>query len=62
MEGNLRSYTTNFFKKNDIFSGDFIKKCEDNANGDQFVTLEVNSNIKIMAMEQGLYAQEVKLR
>ena len=39
-----------------------FEKCKNNENEAQFVPLEVNNNINLMATEQGLYAQLVKLR
>ena len=39
-----------------------MKKCKDIANEAQFVPLEVNNIIRLMAMGQGLYAQVVKIR
>ena len=39
-----------------------MRKCKDNKNEAQFVTLEVRNNIKRKAMQQRLYAQVVKLR
>ena len=45
-----------------IMTLELIKKCKDNANEAQFVPLEVENNMKWMSMEQGLYAQVVKLR
>ena len=38
-----------------------MKQCKDNGNEDQFIPLGVKINIKLMAMEQGLYAQVVML-
>ena len=49
------------FKETDIFPGNFIKKCKNNANEAQFLPLEVKTNIKRMSAEQGLYAQVVML-
>ena len=51
-----------YFEESGIFPDDFIKLCKDNANESQFVPLEVQNNINIMATEQGLYAQVVMLR
>ena len=50
-----------FFEKSDILQT-IIEKCKDNANEAQFLPLEGKNNIQQMAMEQGLYAQLVKLR
>ena len=50
-----------YFKEFDIFPNDFIKICKDNVNEARFVPLEVKNNIKLMSMEQGLYAQLDKL-
>ena len=38
-----------------------MKQCKDNENEAQFIPLEIKNNIKRMAMEQGLYAQVIKL-
>ena len=51
-----------YFIKSKHFSDDFMKKCKYNANEAQFIPIEMKNNIKRMAMEQGLYSQEVKLR
>ena len=62
MEYNIRSYKTIvFFKKSDTFPDDFIKKCNDNTDEDINIPIEVKNIIKRMSMEQGLYAQVVKL-
>ena len=39
-----------------------MQQCKDNANGSQFIPLEIKNNIKRMSMEQVLYSQVVKLR
>ena len=39
-----------------------MQQYKDNANDAQFIPLEMKNNITIMAMEQVLYAQVVKLR
>ena len=39
-----------------------MQQCKDNANEAQFIPLDVKNNIKRVVMEQGLYAQMVKLR
>ena len=44
------------------FSVAFMQQCKDNANGAQFIPLEVKNKIKRMAMEQGLYEQVIMLR
>ena len=62
MENNIRIYTTIFFDETDIFPGDFIKHCNNNANEDHNITIDVKNNMKRMLMEQGLYAQVVMLR
>ena len=46
MEDYPRNYTTRFLKENVIFTGDFIKKCKDNANEAQYLPPEVKNNIK----------------
>ena len=48
-----------FKKETDISPDDFIKKRKDSANEARFLPLEVNNNIKWMAIEQALYAQVV---
>ena len=40
---------------------DFIKKCRYNANEAINIPIKVKNNIKLMAMEQGLHAQVVKI-
>ena len=45
-----------------IFSNDFIKECKDNSNEARDIPRKVQNNIKLMAMEQGLYAQVIMLR
>ena len=42
-----------FLKESYIFPDAFIKQCKDNSNEAQFLPLEVNNNMKQMAMEQG---------
>ena len=37
-------------------------QCKYNANDAQFIPLEMKNNIKLMAMEQGLYTQLIMLR
>ena len=62
MEANLQSYRRILFQIIRFFSDDFMKQCKDNENEDQFILLEVNLNIKLMAIEKVLYAQLVNLR
>ena len=38
-----------------------MQQCKDNANYAQFIPLEIKDSLKLMAMEQGLYEQVVKL-
>ena len=49
MKDNLRSYRIRSFKENCHFPDD-LKKCNDNANEDQFVPIEVKKYIRQMAM------------
>ena len=56
MEDYLRSYTTIFFYKTDIFPSDFIKHCNNNSNEAHNISLEVRNNLKLISMEQVLYA------
>ena len=51
-----------YFKESENFPDDFMQRCRDNTNEARFIPLEVKNNIKLMAMEQGLYAQVVNLR
>ena len=51
-----------YFIESKHLSGYFMQKCKDIANEAQFIPLEMKDNIKRMTMEQGLYAQVVKLR
>ena len=51
-----------YIRDSKIFSDDFIKECMDNSNKAHDIPREVKNNIKRMAMEQVLYAQDVKLR
>ena len=39
-----------------------MKQCKNDANDAQLIPLDAKNNIKRMAVEQGLYAQVVKLR
>ena len=48
--------------KYDTFPDDFIIACNDNANEDIHILIEVKNIRNRMAMEQGLYAQLVKIR
>ena len=61
MEDNLRSYTTVFFYEANIFPDDFMKYCNNNKNQSRIIPIEVENNMKIMSMEQGLYAKVVML-
>ena len=51
-----------YFIGSKMFSDDFIKKCKDNTNVDQFIPLDMKDNIRQMEMEQGLYSQVIMLR
>ena len=61
MEDNIWSYRRGLFWRIWYFSRWFYKKIKDNANESQWVPLEVKNYIKLMATEQGLYAQVVML-
>ena len=50
-----------YIKYSKISSEDFIKECMHNSNEENDIPREVKNNIKRMTMEQGLYAQVVKL-
>ena len=50
MEENLQSYTTIFLKETDIFPGDFIKHCKNDANEAHKITIEISNNIKRMSV------------
>ena len=41
-----------YFIGSKVFSDAFMQQCKDNANGAQFITLEMKNNIKRMAMEK----------
>ena len=58
---NLRSYTTRVLWWNWHFPVIFLKHCKNNVNESHNITIDVKNNIKIMATEQGLYAQAVML-
>ena len=45
-----------------IFPDDFIKEFKDNSNEAKFRLCEVKNNINRMSMEQGLYAQVIRIR
>ena len=45
-----------------VFPDYFIEKCKNNANEAHFFPFEIKNSINRIAMEQGLYAQVVKLR
>ena len=51
-----------YIKESNIFPDDFIRKCKMNSNEPRFISGDVKNNIKLMAMEQSLSAQVVKLR
>ena len=51
-----------YFKESGTFPDNFTKQCKDNANETQFIPNEIKNNINRISMEQGLYAQVVKLR
>ena len=44
------------------FPDDFIRKCKQFPNKPQNILVDVNDNVKRMAMEQSLYAQVIKFR
>ena len=50
-----------YIKYYKTFSNDSIKECKNNSNVAHDIPREVKNNLKRMAMEQGLYAQVVKL-
>ena len=39
-----------------------MQDCKDNSSEARFIPLEMKNNIKLMSMEQGLYAQVIMLR
>ena len=51
-----------YITESNIFPDYFIRECKNNSNEAQFIPSDVKNNIKLMATEQGLYAQVVKLR
>ena len=38
-----------------------MKECKDNSNKARFITQEIKNNIKLMEMEEGLFAQVIML-
>ena len=44
-----------------MFSDAFMQQCKNNANAAQCIPLKKKNNMKLMAMEQGLYAQVIML-
>ena len=50
-----------YIKESDILPDKFIRECKNNSNEPQFISSDVKNNIKLMTMEQSLYAQVVKL-
>ena len=53
---------TDYIQNSNIFPTAFIAKCKLYPNKPQFITRDVKNNIKLMAMEQSLYAQVIKFR
>ena len=51
-----------YMKESKIFPDDFIRKCKNISNKAQFKPREVNTNIKRMSTEQGLYSQVIRIR
>ena len=51
-----------YIKNSHLFPGDFITKCKQFPNKPQTILGVVKNNIKLMAMEQSLYAQVIKSR
>ena len=50
-----------YIKESNIFPEKFIRECKNNSNEAQFIPSDVKKNIKLMAMEQSLYAQVVNI-
>ena len=48
-----------YIKDSNIFPDDFIRECKKNPNEPQYILVDVKNNIKLMAMEQSLYAQVI---
>ena len=46
-----------YFIESKLFSYAFMQQCKDNANEAQLIPLETKKNIKLIAIEQVLYAQ-----
>ena len=42
----MNLYREPYFKESDILPDDLIKRCKDNKNKAQFVTLQIKNNIK----------------
>ena len=51
-----------YIKDSTIFPDDFIRECKKKPNEPQYILVDVKNNIKLMAMEQSLYAQVIKFR
>ena len=51
-----------YIKDSKFFSDDFIKECMYNSNEAHDIPREVKNNIKRMTIEQGLYAQSIRIR
>ena len=51
-----------YIKESNILPDDFIRECKIDSNQPRFISSDVKNNMKLMSMEQSLYAQFVKLR
>ena len=50
-----------YIKESNISPDYFIREYKSNSNEPRFISGDVKNNIKLLAMEQGIYAQVVKL-
>ena len=51
-----------YFIESEIYLDAFMQQCKDNANEAQFIPQNMKNNMNLMAIEQGFYAQVVKLQ
>ena len=61
MEDKLQSYTTRAFWWNWHFPDNLFNNCKNNVNETHNTPIEIKNKIKLMSMEQVLYAQAVML-
>ena len=61
LDTNIRSYWSFVFLATNIFPTEFLDQCKNNPNSPQNIPSEVKVALKIMSMEQGVYAQVVMI-